>query len=641
MLSRVSIVWLLTGGLAFAQTTGPSRSVPAYTAQQFYQTETISTGPIDGRTFSSDGSRILFGSDRSGVINVYTVPIIGGDATALTQSNSDARFPVSFFPKDDRVLFRGDIGGNELTHLYVRETNGSISDLTPGDKLKAEFVLWAADEASFFVMSNERDPKAFDLYRYAVDRYARSLICQNPGEFTIRGVSPDGRWVGLEKARTNADSDLYLYDTVAKSEFQLVTPRQTAREAVKHTFATFTLDSKALYFLTNRDSEFDQLWSLNLDDGAGTPRRMQLVEKAPWDISYTAFSPDGKYRVTGVNNDARTELRLVNLAGETLAIPELPALDITSVQFSNNSTHMAFLASADTSSPNLFVLDMAGGSPKKLTDTMNPSIKEANLVSSQVVRYPSFDDLRIPAILYRPQGASATRKVPALVWVHGGPGGQTRVGYNAQLQFLVNHGYAVLGVNNRGSSGYGKTFYHLDDKKHGDVDLQDCIYGRKYLEQQDWVDAQQIGIIGGSYGGYMTAAALALTPDAFEVGIDIFGPTNWVRTLESIPAWWAARRDALYSELGDPATDKERLLRISPLFHAKNIKKPLMVIQGANDPRVLQRESDELVVEARKNGAPVEYLVFPDEGHGFLKKENRIEAADKQLLFLKQYLPAK
>ncbi|HBJ94350.1 MAG TPA: S9 family peptidase, partial [Hyphomonadaceae bacterium] len=187
-----------------------------------------------------------------------------------------------------------------------------------------------------------------------------------------------------------------------------------------------------------------------------------------------------------------------------------------------------------------------------LTNTLNPAIDEEVLVDAQIVRYPSFDGLEIPSILYVPHGASAENPVPALVWVHGGPGGQTRAGYSATIQHLVNHGYAVLGANNRGSSGYGKTFYHMDDRRHGEVDLQDIVYGERWLAEQDWVNPDQIGIIGGSYGGYMVGAALAFEPDVFKVGVNIFGVMNWVRTLESIPPWWESFREALYDEMGDP-----------------------------------------------------------------------------------------
>ena len=273
-----------------------------------------------------------------------------------------------------------------------------------------------------------------------------------------------------------------------------------------------------------------------------------------------------------------------------------------------------------------------------MTHALNPKIDEADLVEASVARFKSYDGLEIPGILYKPHQASAANPVPALVFVHGGPGGQSRRGYSAMIQHLVNHGYAVYAINNRGSSGYGKTFFHLDDRRHGDVDLKDVVASKDFLAGMDWIDGERIGIMGGSYGGYMVAAALAFAPDVFDVGVNIFGVTNWVRTLQSIPPYWASFKESLYDEMGDPATDAERHRRISPLFHANNIVKPLLVVQGANDPRVLQVESDELVAAVKANGVPVEYLVFPDEGHGFLRKQNRIAASEAYVRFLDTHL---
>ena len=207
------------------------------------------------------------------------------------------------------------------------------------------------------------------------------------------------------------------------------------------------------------------------------------------------------------------------------------------------------------------------------------------------------------------------------------------------IQYLVNHGYAILAVNNRGSSGYGKTFYQMDDQNHGEKDLLDCVEGKNWLQQQPEINGDRIGIIGGSYGGFMTMAALTFHPEEFDVGVNIFGVTNWIRTLKSIPPWWASFKDALYQELGDPfSADSTRLKQISPLFHTQNVTKPLIVLQGAQDPRVLQVESDEIVAGVRSNGVPVEYVLFEDEGHGFVKKENQIEAYGKILEFLDVYL---
>jgi len=275
----------------------------------------------------------------------------------------------------------------------------------------------------------------------------------------------------------------------------------------------------------------------------------------------------------------------------------------------------------------------------KLTNVLNPEIQAQDLVKAEVIRFKSFDGLEIPAIYYKPHQASAENPVPALVWVHGGPGGQSTQNFSAFIQYLVNHGYAVLAVNNRGSSGYGKSFYQMDDLNHGDKDLKDCVEGKNWLAQQPGIDGEKIGIIGGSYGGYMTMAALTYAPEEFDVGVNLFGVTNWIRTLKSIPPWWESFKDALYKELGDPySADSVRLKQISPLFHTDKVTKPLIVLQGSQDPRVLQAESDEIVAGVRKNGVPVEYVLFEDEGHGFVKKENQITAYSKILEFLDVYL---
>ena len=357
---------------------------------------------------------------------------------------------------------------------------------------------------------------------------------------------------------------------------------------------------------------------------------------------YAYHSYHEKYRVVGINQDAQTVIRVFDMeTGEEVNFPDFKGQNISSVNISRSEKVMSFYVTSSRNPRNLYAYQFEDGNYKQLTNTLNPEINPEYLVDAEVVRYPSFDGLEIPSILYKPHQASSRNKVPALVWVHGGPGGQSRVGYSAAIQYLVNHGYAIIAVNNRGSSGYGKTFYSLDDRKHGDHDLKDCIYAKDYLAQTGWVDTNKVGIIGGSYGGYMVAAALTFTPEAFDVGVNIFGVTNWLRTLKSIPSWWEAQREALYKELGDPAVDSAYLYQISPLFHAENIQRPLMVLQGANDPRVLKVESDEIVEAARANDVPVEYVVFDDEGHGFRKKENEIEAYGKFLEFLDRSLKEK
>ena len=355
-------------------------------------------------------------------------------------------------------------------------------------------------------------------------------------------------------------------------------------------------------------------------------------------MSYVSYSPSGRYRVSGTNVDASTLVSVVDrVTGESIDLSHLPLGDVRQVRFNRDESAIAFGLNSDTAPYDVYLMSL-DGAPRQLTQATNPDIDSRHLVDGEVVRFESYDGLQIPGILYRPKTATAEQPVPAMVSVHGGPGGQSRKGYSASIQHLVNHGYAVFRINNRGSSGYGKTFFHLDDQSHGEADLGDVVASKEFLSSMPWIDGERIGIMGGSYGGYMVAAALAFEPDVFDVGINIFGVTNWVRTLKAIPAWWGSFRRSLYVELGDPNTDEERLRRISPLFHAQQISKPLLVVQGANDPRVLQVESDELVAAVRANDVPVEYLLFDDEGHGFRKRDNRIEASEAYLTFLQTYL---
>ena len=607
------------------------QGIPKYSAEDFFETTSFSLVGSAAHAFSADGSSLLISSDSTGVFNAYALPLDGGPLEQLTKSEDNAVFAVSWFPQDKRILYTYDSGGNELNHVIVREEDGSSHDLTPGDALKAGFLKWSDDGESFYLTSTERNQQAFDIYRYSAKDYSREMVYENPG-FQVSDISGDGRWVALDKPRTSADSDIYVVDLESeKPQPTMITEHDGSNE-----YATYgiTPDSNALIYATNEHGEFNQAWKHDLDSG-----EKSLLIEAPWDVSYIAYSRSGRYRVSGINADARTVVTIMDSeTGVELELPELPQGDLRNVRFSADESHVALIINADDSPSNIHVIDLLDGNARQLTDALNPVIDQRHLVSSEIIRYKSFDGLEIPSILYKPHGASADNRVPALVLVHGGPGGQTRTGYRAMVQHLVNHGYAILGANNRGSSGYGKTFFHLDDRRHGEEDLQDIVYGRKYLETLDWVDASKVGVIGGSYGGYMVAAALTFEPEVFDVGINIFGVTNWVRTLQSIPPWWEAQKESLYDELGDPATDAERHRRISPLFHAQNIVKPTLVVQGANDPRVLQVESDELVAAIQANEVPVVYIVFPDEGHGFRKRANRITASDAYVKFLDTYL---
>jgi dipeptidyl aminopeptidase/acylaminoacyl peptidase len=603
---------------------GCPRELPRYTVEQF-----LDTTAYGGASFSPDGSKVLVDSDASGIFNLYALPVAGGDPEQLTHSTVENIRSAGYFPNDERLLYLADEGGNELDHLWVRELDGSVRDLTPGDELRAEFYGWADDDDSFYLGTNERDPQATDVYEYSAVDYSRTLLYRNEEAYSFGDVSPDGTLLALSKNVGNADNDVYVHD-LASGETRLLTD---VEGDVNYYPVGFAPEGRRLLMLTDLDSEFLYLIEEDLD-----ARTREILRQPNWDVSFAGYSKGGRYLVVGVNADARTELTIVETAtGTPVALPDVPNAEISSVAIANDEGAMAFYASSSTRPSDLFVQDLPTGEPRQLTQSLSAQIDPDHLVEAEVARFDSFDGVEIPGILYLPHAASETAKVPALVWVHGGPGGQSRVGYSALIQYLTNHGYAIYAINNRGSGGYGKTFSHMDDRAHGEGDLDDCVAGKDMLAATGVIDPDRIGILGGSYGGYMTLAALTFRPEEFAVGVDLFGISNWHRTVQNIPPWWESFRAYLIEEMGD-FDDEEYFRSISPLFHAENIVKPLMVLQGANDPRVLQVESDEIVAAAKANGVPVEYVVFDDEGHGFAKKENRIEGYRAIREFLDRHL---
>lgn len=609
--------------------TKPLTSFKNYSAHEFFQTTSYGLANSNGYAWSHDNKHILIQSDKSGVFNAYTLDE-NGEQTLLTNSDANANFVSSFFPDDNRIIVSSDQGGNELNHIFVRELDGTLTDVTPGENLKAFFGGWTKNNSAFYVWHNGRNSANFDLYSIDVTSYKASLLFENPG-FQPGPISNSGKWLALDKPRTSADSDIYLVDLLSEQKQPVLITEHQGNVA----YATydFTPDEMSVVYSTNEHGEFNQAWTYNI----ATKSKAPLIE-AKWDVSFVFYSPSGRYRIHGVNADGLTDITIYDqTTSKNLSLNKIPEGELGQIRFSRDESKIAFGLNTDTSPYNLYMSSI-GGDTQRLTNALNPAIEEDNLVTATVERFKASDGTVIPGIMYKPKQASAQQPVPALVFVHGGPGGQSTRGYRALIQHLVNNGYGVYAANNRGSSGYGKTFFHMDDKRHGQEDLRDIVEAGHFLRSLDWVDADKVGVMGGSYGGYITAAAMTFHPEEFEVGINIFGVTNWVRTLSSIPDWWAAFRESLYDEMGDPATDSERHRAISPLFHAEKVTRPMLVVQGANDPRVLQVESDELVQAIRDNGVYVDYVLFPDEGHGFLRKENRIKASEAYLSFLDNYL---
>src|SRR5215218_359050 len=429
-MTPIRALGLLLLALPVAGESPAPRQVRQYTIDQLLSTTSYSGAPNAAQpmggyadTFSPDGSKILVSSNQTGVFNAYAIPVDGGPPVQLTDSKVNAVQVIGYFPRDERFLYLSDQGGNELTHLYVRSPDGQVRDLTPGEKVRAEFLDWAPDGRAFFFTTNERDPNLFDVYEMALDGYGRKLLFTNPGEFLPLGVSPDRRHVALGKAQGTSDNDIHLHDrTTGKTV--LLTPGD---QHVDNAFQAFSPDGASLYYTTDQEAEFKRLMRYAMATG-----KREEVLRPRWDVVAADFSRSGKHLVVAVNDDARTQVSAFEAAGmRPVEVPRVPDALVTDLEFSPDGRWLAFYAEAGNTPPNLYVRDLKTGKDRQLTRSLGPEIDPANLVSGEVVRFKSYDGLDIPGILYKPHQASPGSRVPAIVKVHGGPGGQATPAYAA------------------------------------------------------------------------------------------------------------------------------------------------------------------------------------------------------------------
>ena len=600
-----------------------------YDLEDFYNTKSISASG-----FNNDETKILINNNTTGIYNAYELSITDTTAIALTKSTKESIYTVDYLPGSSKFIYSADEGGNENSHLFLMDRkSNNPKDITPWANSANSFNGWSQDKKSMYINSNKRDVKYFDILKLDTLTWKPTILYQNESGLTPSVISKTERYIALTKEITTDKNEMYLYDSKTKTTKRLSNDKEANWSPM-----AFEKNDSIFYYTSNEDKEFSSLLKYNINTG-----KSEEIFKDKWDIMYMSLSEKEKYHIIFVNSDGKNKVLLFEHAtGKPLKLPDFDDGDVLNVIISNSENKLLLTVGSSTSSPNLYLYDIPTKKLKQLTSTLSKKINQDDLAKAEVIRFKSFDGKEIPAIYYKPLQASKNNKVPALIWVHGGPGGQSRIGYSNTIQYLVNKGYAVLAVNNRGSNGYGKTFYKMDNKDHSNGDLKDCIWGKKWLTEQDYIDPNAIGIYGGSYGGCMVLGALAFHPEEFKVGIDLFGVANWPRTLKSIPPYWESFRKALYDEMGDPYTaDSIRLKKISPLYNYDKINKPLLVFQGANDVKELPIESDEIVEGVKKNGVPVQYVVYPDEGHGFQKKENQIATTKTTLLFLDKYLKSK
>lgn len=631
--AALPVAVLLATSCAPHRQVSPGADAATYAAEVFFSTESVGLARWHDGVFSHDERRILVASDRTGTFNAFALPVDGGNPEQLTHAVDSSVFPVSWFPEDDRFIYEKDEGGNERTVLWVRELDGSSTALTSTEAVRARFMGWSGDGSSFWVASDERARPIMDLYRYSADDYERELIFRNDVGYGLEGVSHDGRWAALRRVNSNTDIDLYLYDRVREE----TVPLSPDVDEVHHRFMAFSSTEGAAYYGTDEFGEFQQVWRFDLGSGERI-----VAAGEPWDVVRYWMSPSGRYRIMQTLEDAFPAVRVSdNTTGERLSLPRLPVGEPGGrITFSPSETKVLLAALGTRAPGDIFLVDLTepGAEPRQLTQILDPAIEPDDLVEGRVVRFESKDGLEIPGILYRPLGASPGNPVPALVSLHGGPGGIAFRTWDERLQHLANHGFAVLDLNYRGSRGYGRTFRTLSDRRHGEADVADILAARDWLAALDWVDGERIGLLGDSFGGFLTLATLAQYPESFAVGIAGHGPVNWISTLNIAADRLGPAVEAQYAAIGHPEQDAEQLRRVSPYFQADRVAKPLLLYYGANDPRFDMSEIEEFVTTVRGNGVPVEHLLFDDEGHFLVNRENRIALQEAWLTFLESHL---
>jgi dipeptidyl aminopeptidase/acylaminoacyl peptidase len=428
------------------------KNIEQYSIEQFYKNK-----KVNGGAFNNDETKLLVSSNETGIFNVFEITISDGKKKQLTFSEKESYFVIDEVPNSNKILYTADKGGDENNHIYLLSVDGNAIDLTPGKDVKAFFGGWSEDKNFMFYFSNKRDTKYFDLYKMNIKDWKSTMIYKNEEGLNIDGISHNEKIFSISKSITTSEDKLFLLNR----ENNKIT--EISEEPGAYMGAGFSKDDKYFYYITNVGKEFMYLVKYEI-----ATQIRELIFETNWDVMYSYLSENEKYRIIGVNDDGKTNLMIQdNHTGANIDFPEIPDGDIKGINIAESENLMRLTVGTSKTSNDIYIYNFENKVLKQLTNTMSPELDPNNLVSAEVVRFKSFDGLEIPAIYYKPLTATKDNKVPALVWVHGGPGGQSRVGYFALIQFLVNHGYAILAINNRGSSGYGKTFYKMDDLNHG------------------------------------------------------------------------------------------------------------------------------------------------------------------------------
>lgn len=590
----------------------------AYTIQDFLN---IRTASFAG--FSPDASKVLIGSNLSGMMQLYGVPRTGGELVQIT--SFDEPVVGGYHPTVDDLFILKDAGGNERTQIHrMRDDGSDLRDVACDPEFIHRFGGIARDGRRLAYDSNRRNGVDFDVYVHDLESGEERLVFDMGGWCSASGFSPDGRLLAIGRMTERSfDNDVYLVD-VATGDVHQVCPHD--EEAVVGTPAWLP-DSSGFFFTTDLERDFIAVARYDL-----ATRTWERVLEREHDLSVRIDWP-GRHVLVTTNEDGYSRLDLYDASTLThVRELELPHRGSAGASFSHDGRYLGYTFVSPVESGDAWVLDLATETTVRLSDVPKPVPSDV-FVQPELHRFSSFDGESVPLFCYRPRDATAD--APVIVWIHGGPESQYTPLFNPVIQYFVHRGYAVVAPNVRGSTGYGKRYHHLDDKRKRLDSVRDLesLYG--WIASTPGLDARRAALMGGSYGGYMVLAGLAFQPELWAAGVDIVGISSFVTFLENTAPW---RRKFREREYGSLEEDREFLVEASPITHIDRMRAPLFIIHGTNDPRVPLIEAQQIHAALRTKGVETELLVYEDEGHGLAKLKNRLDAYPKAADFLDRVL---
>ena len=576
-----------------------------------------------GASWSPDGRRLSFLTDITGVPQVWEVPADSGPEGGWPEQLTFYEERISgaeYSPTENKLLFSMDAGGNERAQIFVQE-NGVATDLTGDPEAIHYSGGFSPDGSRISYTATRRNGTDFDVFVQELDGDPET-VWEVSGYHTISSWSPDGSSLIVSRHHSNLNNDLYSID-LASGEATHLTPHEGE---ARFSGARVTPDSSSMYLATDRDGDFMRLARLDL-----STLELEYLTPDDWDVEEVELSRDGAYLIATRNVDGYSDFVLFNGRGRRLPEPRMPEGILGGFEFSPDGKRLSFTLTGPDRNPDVWTVDLPEGEPRRVTRSSTAGIPRSTFRRPEVVRYPTFDDRQIPALLHTP-GMPNVENAPVVINVHGGPEAQARPLFGPVTQYLLGRGYAVFAPNVRGSTGYGKDFTHLDDVEKRMDSVKDLAYAVTWLRKRGH---ERVAVMGGSYGGFMVLAALTEYPDLWTAGVDIVGIANMVTFLKNTGSYRRALREPEYGSL---EKNREFLESISPIHKAESITAPLMVIHGKNDPRVPVGEAEQIVERVQKSGGAVEYLLYEDEGHGLAKLKNRLDAYPKIAAFLDRYL---